>query len=74
VQVAAVGDADRAEHLRRVLATRFPDAFVNTLAGGERPYYRVRLGPFPLRGVAVARAELISRLGYPAIIVEEAPP
>ncbi len=71
VQVAALGDAGRAEHLRRVLAFRFPDAFVSPLEGPERRYYRVRIGPYPLRGVAVARAELVSRLGYAAIIVEE---
>ena len=70
VQVAALGDPDRAEHLRRVLAQRFPDAFVSPLASIARRYYRVRIGPYPLRGVAVARAELVNRLGYPAVIVE----
>ncbi len=71
VQVAALGDATKAEHLRRVLALRFPDAFVSELDGTDGRYYRVRIGPYPLRGVAVARAELVNRLGYPAIIVEE---
>ena len=37
------------------------------------PYYRVRLGPYGLRAVALARAELVNRLGYPAVIVEEKP-
>jgi len=71
IQVAALGDGDKAEHLRRVLASRFPEAFVSELAASEGGrYFRVRIGPYPLRGVAVARAELVSRLGYPAIIVE----
>ena len=71
VQVAALGDGDRAEHLRRVLALRFPDAFVSELTATDGHYYRVRIGPYPLRGVALARAELVNRLGYPAVIVEE---
>jgi rare lipoprotein A len=71
VQVAALGDPGRAEHLRRVLSIRFPDTFVSPLASTEGRYYRVRLGPYPLRGVALARAELVNRLGYPAVIVEQ---
>jgi len=71
VQVAALGDGDRAEHLRRVLALRFPDTFVSELTATDGHYYRVRIGPYPLRGVAIARAELVNRLGYPAVIVEE---
>jgi rare lipoprotein A len=71
VEVAALSDPAKAEHLRRVLARRFPDAFVSPLAGGSGQYYRVRLGPYPLRGIAVARAELVARLGYPAVLVDE---
>jgi cell division septation protein DedD len=71
VQVAALGDAGRAEHLRRVLASRFSDAFVSEVDGPSGRHYRVRLGPYALRGVAVARAELVGRLGYGAIIVED---
>ncbi len=71
IQVAALGDGEKAEHLRRVLAARFPDAFVSELDAGAGRYFRVRIGPYPLRGVAVARAELVARLGYPAIIVED---
>jgi rare lipoprotein A len=74
VQVAALGDGSKAEHLRRVLSLRFPDAFVSELDGPEGRYYRVRIGPYALRGVAVARAELVARLGYPAIIVEDGVP
>jgi rare lipoprotein A len=73
VEVATMSDAERADHLRRRLARRFPDAFVAPLASGTARYYRVRLGPYPLRAVALARAELVSRMGYSAIIVEETP-
>jgi rare lipoprotein A len=72
VQVAAFGDAGRAEHLRRVLEQRFPEAHVRSLAAGDDRYFRVQLGPYPMRGVAVARAELVNRMGYPAVIAEDA--
>src|SRR6266481_2056189 len=51
-----IDDAGKAQHLRQVLAHRFPDAFVSPLAGGTSSYYRVRIGPYPLRTAAVARA------------------
>jgi peptidoglycan lytic transglycosylase len=71
VEVASLSDPGRADHLRQVLSRRFPDAFVSPLAGSGGSYYRVRIGPYPLRNTAVARAERVTRLGYPAIIVEE---
>jgi rare lipoprotein A len=71
IQVASLTDAGKAEQLRQVLARRFPDAFVSPLAGSQRRYYRVRIGPYPLRQVALARAELVNRLGYPAVIMED---
>ena len=74
IEVAALADPTKADHLRRVLASRFPDAFVVPVAGTTGRYYRVRIGPYPLRGVAVARAELVNRLGYPAILMENAEP
>ena len=74
VEVAALSDPDKAEHLRHVLAYRFPDAFVTPLAGTSGHYYRVRIGPYPLRTAALERAERIVRLGYPAIIVDESAP
>jgi rare lipoprotein A len=74
IEVAALADPAKADHLRRVLASRFPDAFVVPVAGTTGRYYRVRIGPYPLRGVAVARAELVNRLGYPAILMENEAP
>lgn len=73
VQVAAFSDPRAAEHLRGVIARRFPDAYVDPLEAGAERYHRVRIGPYPLRAVAVARGELINRLGYPAVIMEEPP-
>ena len=74
IEVAALADPAKADHLRRVLASRFPDAFVVPVTGTTGRYYRVRIGPYPLRDVAVARAELVNRLGYPAILMENAEP
>ena len=74
VEVAALSDPDKAEHLRHVLAYRFPDAFVTPLAGTSGHYYRVRIGPYPLRTAALERAQRVVRLGYPAIIVDERVP
>src|SRR5947208_2934780 len=74
VEVAALSDPDKAAHLRQVLAHRFPDAFVTPLAGTSGHYYRVRIGPYPLRTAALERAERIVRLGYPAIIIDERAP
>src|SRR5881396_2044487 len=74
VEVAALSDPDKAEHLRRVLASRLPDAFVTPLAGTSGHYYRVRIGPYPLHTAALERAERVVRLGYPAVIVDERAP
>jgi rare lipoprotein A len=74
VEVASLTDPDKAHHLRGILARRFPDAFVAPLAGSAGNYYRVRIGPYPLRSAALARAERVSQLGYPAIITQEATP
>src|SRR5256712_8743963 len=74
VEVAALSDPDKAEHLRHVLAYRFPDAFVTPLAGTSGHYYRVRIGPYPLRTAALERAQRVVLLGYPAIIVDERAP
>jgi len=74
VEVAALSDPDKAQHLRQVLASRFPDAFVTPLAGTSGRYYRVRIGPYPFRTAALERAERVVRLGYPAIIVDESAP
>jgi rare lipoprotein A len=73
IEVASLSDPAKAHHLRRVLAHRFPDAFVSPLAGSAGSYYRVRIGPYPLRTAALAHAEMVNRLGYPAVIVEETP-
>ena len=74
VQVASLSDSARAEHLRRVLGARFPDAHVAPLETAESLYYRVVIGPYPFRGVAAARGEMVNRLGYPAVIMEDSSP
>src|SRR5207249_6925704 len=65
VEVAALSDPDKARHLRQVLAHRFPEAFVAQLAGTSGQYYRVRIGPYPLRTAALERAWRVQRLCHP---------
>jgi rare lipoprotein A len=71
VEVAALSDPALAEHLRGRLAGRFRDAHVSPVATTTSRWWRVRLGPYPLRSAAAAAAERVSRLGYPAILIEE---
>lgn len=71
VQVAAFSDAARATHLRDVVAAHFPDAHVVAVRTTAGRSHRVRLGPYALRRVATARANLVARLGYPAEVLEE---
>jgi len=71
VLVATLSDPGKADHLRSRIALKFPDAHVQPLDVGADRVYRVRIGPYPSRGVAVARAELVNRFGYPAVITEE---
>jgi rare lipoprotein A len=73
VEVASLADSGRADHLRAVLATHFPDVRLDPLNAGSTRYYSVVMGPFGLRNAAVARGEVVNRLGYPAVIREEAP-
>jgi len=72
--VATLSDGGKAEHLRSRLALRFPDAHVSALDVGVERHYRVRVGPFASREEAVARAELVNRYGYPAVITDEETP
>jgi cell division septation protein DedD len=74
VLVATLSDAARAEHLRSRIALKFDDAHVSPLDVGADRYYRVRIGPYPNRSVALARAALVNRYGYPAVITDEAHP
>jgi rare lipoprotein A len=63
--------AEDAERLRRLVAQRFPDAYVSPLDTGRQAYYRVQLGPYGARRSADARAALAGRLGYTAVVLAE---
>lgn len=71
VEIATLTDAGRAAHLRGVIGRRFPEAHVTPLDAADGRYYRVRIGPYPARDVALAQAEQVTRLGYPAILTED---
>jgi rare lipoprotein A len=74
VVVATLSDQGMAEHLRSRIAIKFADAHVSRLDVGTGRLYRVHIGPYPTRGVALARAEQVNRYGYPAVITAEAIP
>lgn len=72
--VATLSDPRKAEHLRSRLALKFPDAHVRPLDAGDARYHRVRVGPYASREAATARAALVTRYGYPAVLVQEPSP
>jgi peptidoglycan lytic transglycosylase len=74
VLVATLSDPGLAEHLRSRIAIKFPDAHVAAVDVRNDRYYRVQIGPYEYRRLAVARAELVGRYGYPAVITEDATP
>jgi rare lipoprotein A (peptidoglycan hydrolase) len=74
VLVATLSDAGRAEHLRSRIAIKFSDAHVRRLEVGTDRYYRVRIGPYPNRDLALAQAARVNRFGYPAVITDESNP
>lgn len=71
VEVAVLRDPALAARLRDVLAGRFPDARIAAAPVPGDGRYRVRLGPFREEDEARAHAEHVTRLGYPASLVEE---
>ena len=71
VEVALLRDASRAERLRAVLAGRFPDAPVGAAPVPGDGRYRVQLGPFREEDEARDHADRVTRLGYPASLVQE---
>ena len=60
-----------AARLREVLADRFPDAAVTAAPVPGDCRYRVHLGPFEQEKEARAHADDVTRLGWPATLVEE---
>jgi len=73
VEVGRLRDAALAARLRDVLAGRFPDARVAAAPARGDGRYRVQLGPFQGEDEARAHAERVTRLGYPASLVEDLP-
>jgi rare lipoprotein A len=63
VQVAAVGDETRAQVLAQDIG-RFGAAFVEPLPGSAGQLYRVRIGPYLTREIAVALVEELRAAGY----------
>ena len=71
VQVGSFSNSTNANHLRTRLAAYYPDVRVDQVAAGAHQFYRVRMGGFPTRSEAEARAGQTSRFGLPIVIVSE---
>ena len=71
VQVGSFAEARNAERLRHQLEQHFDGVYVSTLESNSGRYYRVRLGRYEQRGLAVSQARQAVTLGLPAIVVEE---
>ena len=71
VQLGAFRERRAADEAQRAVARRFPEAQVTSLDAGAGPSYRVELGPYEARRSAEARAEIVGRLGYPAVVRAE---
>ena len=71
VQVGSFSNSSNANHLRTRLAEYSPDVRVDQVDAGVHRFYRVRMGGFPTRSEAEARAGQTSRFGLPIVIVSE---
>jgi rare lipoprotein A len=71
IQVGAFTDRDNAIRLKSRLDKRFDGVYLAAQDGQAGRYYRVRVGRFKQRQEAVAFAQSVTPLGFPAIIVED---
>jgi rare lipoprotein A len=71
VQVGAFVDSSNAYAMRDRLAAVYPDVRIDELDAGAMRYYRVRMGRFPNREAAQARAGESAGLGLSVIIVRQ---
>jgi rare lipoprotein A len=71
VQAGSYADQSNAENVRMRLAAQYPDVKLSELDTGGRRYYRVRMGGFPTREQAQARAVQAARSGLPVTIISE---
>jgi len=70
IQVAAFATRDRAEALRRDLASEGFDAAIGASEISGETYYRVRVGPYADRYTAEQTAHRLANRGHRPIIVE----
>ena len=71
VQIGSFSEQHNAEQVRDKLAAYYGDVRIDQLDAGHRRYYRVRMGAFPSRSSAEARASDSARFGLPVVIVTE---
>jgi cell division septation protein DedD len=68
VQIAAVGDETRAQVLAQDIS-RFGVSFIEPLPGSAGQLFRVRIGPYVSREVAVNMVEQLRDAGYTDAVV-----
>jgi rare lipoprotein A len=71
VQVGSFSSREHALAIRDRVAAHYEDVAINQVDAGANRYYRVRMGAFPTRRAAEARAADTSRLGFRVVIVCE---
>ena len=71
VQIGSFSRENNAQRLRERLSPYYRDVSVTQLAGPKGRYYRVRMGAFPTREQAQARASESTRFGLPIVIIAE---
>lgn len=71
LQVGSFSQIENAQQLRDKLKSSYADVFVVPLQTKDVTYYRVQLGTFSNRNAAEEQARLLSKSGFPVIIMEK---
>lgn len=69
IQLGAFQDVDNAVRLKRALELETQGVTITQVTVDGVTYHRVRLGPFPSRDEALARARAFAEEGYEAVIM-----
>ena len=68
LQIGSFTDEVRAKGLAEQLGKRFENVYVTPVETSVQTYYRVRIGPFDTRDLALARAEQLIQMGFQVLV------
>ena len=71
VQVGSFTNKENAQTLHETLAKKYADVSIEEFSTTETTYWRVRVGRFPTRDQAQAKAEELTGAGYTVLITEQ---